>query len=56
MATYEVTLYYRYKDVQTVEADSIEEARTIAEANAQEEYETYLDAEVIKIGENNANL
>lgn len=51
MATYQVTLYYRYKDVQEIEADSKEEALEIAEANAAEEYECYLDHETIKLGE-----
>ena len=49
MAQYEVTLYYRYKDVQTVEADSVEEAMNIAENNASEEYECYLDGEAVKL-------
>lgn len=46
---YEVTLYYRYKDVQMVEADSEDEALKIAESNAEEVFDCYLDAEVLEI-------
>ena len=50
---YEVTLYYRYKDTQVVEADSREEAEIIAMSNAQEEYDCCLDSEVLLLTEEN---
>lgn len=49
MPKYKVTLYYRYIDEQEVEADSKEEAIGIAEANASEQYECYLDNNAVEL-------
>lgn len=46
---YEVTLYYRYKDVLIVEADSEEEAERMAMSNAEEQFDCCLDSEIIKL-------
>lgn len=51
MPKYKVTLHYRYTDIQEVEADSREEAVDIAEGNADEQYDCYLDNEVIELEE-----
>lgn len=49
MPEYNVTLYYRYKDVQKVEAESKEDAIKIAEANADEKYDSYVDGDAVEI-------
>jgi hypothetical protein len=49
MPTYKVIQYYRYKDVQEIEAASEEEAVKIAEGQADEQYDAYLDYEVVEV-------